>query len=211
MPPVSRPLLIINLRGMSHSLKDQLLGLGFKSTPSPVRKPEDAPRRGPKTESRNPHRAAAQMAKPAAAKLPAEIDLAKAFALRSQQEKHERERAEQAKQAAAQQKKAAKEKVGTLLHNAQLNSVEADIARHFAYGGKIKRIYVTAAQLSALNSGALGVVQFNGRYCLTSREVTLQVRELLPALVALYCDGNEESLPEGYDDPKFQVPDDLIW
>ena len=54
-------------------------------------------------------------------------------------------------------------------------------------------------------------MQFNGRYCLVSKDVTLAVRALLPSLVALYCDGNEESLPEGYDDPRFQVPDDLIW
>jgi uncharacterized protein YaiL (DUF2058 family) len=57
----------------------------------------------------------------------------------------------------------------------------------------------------------LGVVQFNGRYCLVAKDVVLGVREALPALVALYCDGSEESLPEGYDDPQFQVPDDLVW
>ena len=119
--------------------------------------------------------------------------------------------AEQAKQMAAQQKKAAKEQVGKLLDGGILNAADAEIARHFSYGGKIKRIYVTGGQLSALNAGELGVVQYNGRYCLTPRETVLAVRALLPSLVALYCDGNEEVLPEGYDDPKFQVPDNLIW
>lgn len=196
---------------MSHSLKDQLLGLGFKPAPKPERKP-DAPARPPskpahpKTSGRVKH-----TAKPRHAKSQEEIDLAKAFALRTQHEKRERELAEQAKQAAARQKKLSKEQVGKLLEGGILNVEEADIPRHFSYGGKIKRIYVTAAQLTALNAGELGVVQFNGRYCLTSRKTALAVRDLLPSLVALYCDGNEESLPEGYDDPKFQIPDDLIW
>lgn len=196
---------------MSHSLKDQLLGLGFKPAPKPERKPgaplrPSAPTVHPKTSgsARNP-------GKPKPRQSQEEIDLAKAFALRTLQEKRERDLAEQAKQLAAQQKKIAKEKIGKLLEGSILNAADADIARHFSYGGKIKRIYVTAEQLGALNGGELGVVQFNGRYCLTSRDTTLAVRSLLPALVALYCDGNEESLPEGYDDPKFQVPDDLIW
>lgn len=196
---------------MSHSLKDQLLGLGFKPAPKTERRPDKAPHppgkpaRG-KTVERTGH-----SGKPKPKQSQEEIDLARAFALRTQQEKREREMAEQAKQAAALQKKISKEQVGKLLEGGILNVADADIARHFSYGGKIKRIYVTAAQLAALNAGELGVVQFNGRYCLTTRENTLAVRELLPSLVALYCDGNEESLPEGYDDPKFQVPDDLIW
>ncbi|MFM1783684.1 MAG: hypothetical protein RIS14_1437, partial [Pseudomonadota bacterium] len=44
---------------------------------------------------------------------------------------------------AAQQKKAAKEQVGKLLDGGILNAADAEIARHFSYGGKIKRIYVT--------------------------------------------------------------------
>lgn len=196
---------------MSNSLKDQLLGLGFKQAPKPERKPQASARSTPeaiqpKTPGRTRH---AVMPKPRQTR--EEIDLAKAFALRTQQEKRERDAAEQAKQLAARQKQAAKEQVGKLLDGGILNAADADIARHFSYGGKIKRIYVTAGQLSALNAGELGVVQYNGRYCLVSRETVLAVRALLPSLVALYCDGNEESLPEGYDDPKFRVPDDLIW
>ena len=193
---------------MSHSLKDQLLDLGFKPVPKPERRPDKAPH-PPGKKART--KSSGHPGKPKPKQSQEEIDLAKAFALRTQQEKCERDLAEQAKQAAALQKKISKEQVGKLLEGGILNVAEADIARHFSYGGKIKRIYVTAAQLAALNAGELGVVQFNGRYCLTTRETTLAVRELLPSLVALYCDGNEESLPEGYDDPKYQVPDDLIW
>lgn len=194
---------------MSDSLKDQLLGLGFKPAPKserrPVPKPArvQPPRSGPKS--------GGGQTKPRPSGASEEMDLAKAFALRSAQEKREREQAEREKQEKALAKKQAKEAVTRLLEGKALNSETADIARHFMYAGKIKRVYVTPEQLTALNAGELGVVQFNGRYCLVSKDVTLAVRDLLPALVALYCDGNEESLPDDYADPKYQVPDDLIW
>lgn len=191
---------------MSSSFKDQLLGLGFKTSLNPVHKPK------PARPQEQAHAARPKNSAPhAKAKSQQEIDLAKAFALRNQQEKREREAAERDKQESARQKKLAKETVTKLLEGQTLNSPDADIARHFSYGGKIKRLYVTPGQLSALNAGELGIVQHNGRYCLVSKDVTLAVRALLPSLVALYCDGDEESLPEGYDDPRFQIPDDLIW
>lgn len=203
---------------MSQSLKDQLLGLGFSA---PVSKPPvQAQHSGKKPNAKHsvskagaPKKQHKSSVRPQANAAAAgnEMDLAKAFALRSQYEKRERERLEAEKQAAALLKKQAKEKVVRLLDGQLLNEADADIARHFSYGGKIRRIYVTAEQLLALNAGDLGVVQLNGRFCLVSKEVAMAVREALPALLALYCDGNEEALPEGYDDPRFQVPDDLIW
>lgn len=203
---------------MSQSLKDQLLGLGFSAPVSkaPVQaqhnnKKTHAKQPGSKAGSpRNQHKSSVRP-KAHTATASNEMDLAKAFALRTQHEKRERERIEAEKQAAALLKKQAKEKVVRLLDGQLLNAADADIARHFSYGGKIRRIYVTAEQLPALNAGDLGVVQLNGRFCLVSKEVAMAVREALPALLALYCDGNEEALPEGYDDPRFQVPDDLIW
>ena len=191
---------------MSDSLKDQLLGLGFKPAPKPERRPAPKPsphpaRSGPKAgQGRGKPRPSAE-----------EMDLAKAFALRSAQEKREREQAEREKQEKALAKRQAKEAVARLLEGQALNSDTAEIARHFMYGGKIKRIYVTPEQLAALNAGELGIVQFNGRYCLVPKDVALAVRDRLPALLALYCDGSEESLPDDYADPKYQVPDDLIW
>ena len=195
---------------MSNSLKDQLLGLGFKSAPRAEPKPAPARPEQQNRQSRD-RKPGKPQAKTKTPQSQHDIDLAKAFALRKEQEKRERESVEREKLAAALHKKQAKESVAKLLEGQVLNAVDADITRHFSYGGKIKRIYVNAAQLALLNAGQLGIVQFNGRYCLTSKDITLAVRELLPSLVALYCDGNEEALPEGYDDPQFQVPDDLIW
>ena len=199
---------------MSNSLKDQLLGLGFKTVPQAEREPKPKPKPKVKQDPlRKPPMGKSPVNKSGQARPESqeELDLAKAYAMRKQLELREREAAERAKQEAALQKKQAKEAVARMLEGQIQNSPDADIARHFAYGGKIKRVHVTPEQLSALNAGHLGVVQFNGRYCLVSRDITLAVRERMPALVSLYCDGNEEKLPEGYDDPRFEVPDDLIW
>jgi uncharacterized protein YaiL (DUF2058 family) len=193
---------------MSDSLKDQLLGLGFKPVAKTDSKAASSRPESNKRQTGNPKHSKPL---PVKSKSSQDIDLAKAFALRSQQDKQERERAEIEKREASERKKLAKEAVAKLLQGQILNVADADIARHFSYGGKIKRIYVTTEQLPLLNSGMLGVVQFNGRYCLVDKDVVLGVRDALPALVALYCDGSEEQLPEGYDDPQFQVPDDLVW
>lgn len=193
---------------MGDSLKDQLLGLGFKSAPKVETKPaiERSAHNGNAPRNRKPR--SPQAKRPETQQ---EIDLAKAFALRKQQEQRERERLEREKQAVALHKKQAKDSVAKLLEGQILNAADAEIARHFSYGGKIKRIYVNAEQLPLLNSGSLGVVQFNGRYCLVAKDIALAVRDLLPSLLALYCDGNEQALPADYDDPRFQVPDDLVW
>ncbi|MBS9727004.1 DUF2058 family protein, partial [Stutzerimonas stutzeri] len=103
-----------------------------------------------------------------------EMDLAKAYAIRAQREKEERIETERLKQEEARVRREAKAKLEELLKDKGLNAEDADIARHFPYGGKIKRIYVTAEQLTALNAGELGVVQLNGRYLLVTAEVLAQ-------------------------------------
>ena len=209
---------------MSDSLRDQLLGLGFKPAPKPERKPEarkqDARRPGPRPpgkgaapaprtgpggkdgpQARTPHKPRPQ----------GDIDLAKAYAIRSQREKEERIEAERLKQEEARQRREARAKLDALLKDKALNQAEADIARHFPYGGKIKRIYVTADQLKALNAGELGVVQQNGRYLLVTSDVLAEAEAIFAAAVALKVDPNATAEEDPYADPKYQVPDDLVW
>ena len=113
---------------MSNSLKDQLLGLGFKPAPKPERKPEASVRPSPKAVQPKTTDRIRHGGKPKPRQTREEIDLARAFALRTQHEKRERDAAEQAKQMAAQQKKAAKEQVGKLLDGGILNAADAEIA-----------------------------------------------------------------------------------
>ena len=193
---------------MSDSLRDQLLGLGFKPAPKPERKPAAKPPVSKQEQARRPH----PQARPASPrKTREEIDLAKAYALRAQREKDERIEAERKKQEEARQRREAKAKLAELLQGQALNVADADIARHFGYGGKIKRIYVNEAQLRALNAGELGVVQLDGRYLLVTAALLARAEAIFPQAVALKVDPNAPAEADPYADPKYQVPDDLVW
>jgi uncharacterized protein YaiL (DUF2058 family) len=98
-----------------------------------------------------------------------------------------------------------------LLKDKSLNDPNAEIARHFPYGGKIKRIHVNAGQLKALNAGELGVVQQNGRYLLVTAALLAEAEGIFPACVALKVDPDASAEDDPYADPQYQVPDDLVW
>lgn len=215
---------------MTDSLRDQLLGLGFKPAPKPERKPEHKPERKPDSRADNRHAGnkptgkpagrpgqgarpnhAPRAAQPKPARSREEMDLAKAYAIRAQKEKDERIEAERQKQEEARVRREAKARVDELLKGKSLNDPNAEIARHFPYGGKIKRIHVNAEQLKALNAGELGVVQQNGRYLLVAAALLAEAESIFPACVALKVDPNAPAGDDPYADPQYQVPDDLIW
>ena len=200
---------------MSGSLRDQLMGLGFKPAPKPEPKPEAKKSPHPGQHARRnegrgkpPHQGKPS---PHAGKPRGEMDLGKAYAIRAQKEKDERIAAEKTRQEEAQRKREGKAKLAELLKTATLNDAAAEVARHFEYGGKIRRVYVTAAQLTALNAGELAVVQQGGRYHLVSAAHGREADALLPGVLALVVDPNAPVTEENYADPKFQVPDDLVW
>ena len=203
---------------MSNSLKDQLLGLGFSAPKPEPRKPQPAKKTG---QGGKPAHAQANR-KPGGKPAPhkpqlqkgmrrEDIDLAKAYAIRAQKEKDERIEAERLKQEEARKRREAKAKLAGVLVGKSLNAAEAEHVRHFEYGGKIKRIHVTAEQLKALNAGLLGVVQQDGRYLLVDADVLAQAEAIFAPAVALKVDPNAPSQDDPYSDPKYQVPDDLTW
>lgn len=245
---------------MTESLRDQLLGLGFKPAPKPEPKPDRPAERKPggKPPGRPQHPARGQRlpgarderrqhaggkpgGKPSGTGAPTatgaapgnkatpqggpggqrganrparsreDIDLAKAYAIRAQREKQERIEAERLKQEQARLRREARAKVDALIAGKTLNDPAAELVRHFPYGGKIKRIHVTAEQLGALNAGQLGIVQQAGRYLLVTAALLDEVEAVFPAAVALRVDPNATAEEDPYADPKYQVPDDLIW
>ncbi|HEY0662630.1 MAG TPA: DUF2058 family protein [Lysobacter sp.] len=220
---------------MTDSLRDQLLGLGFKPAPKAERAPERKSAQKPahrhdhkprRPEGERPQAAGRGAAKPEqrkaggpprtrtdnrAPRTREEIDLAKAYAIRAQREKDERIAAEQAKQEEARKRREARARLTELVKGKGLNAGDAEIARHFPYGGKIKRVYVTEPQLKALNAGELGVLQLDGRYVLVSAELIAQAEEIFPAAIALKVDPNAPAAEDPYADPQYQVPDDLVW
>ena len=220
---------------MSNSLRDQLLGLGYKPAPKPEpvpverksheRKSHEPKDRGPKGQppggGRNESRGKPAQARPGQTRPPnsaprparsrEEIDLAKAYALRAQKEKDDRIQAERIKQEEAKVRREAKALLAILLKDKALNDPAAEIARHFQYGGKIKRIHVNAEQLKALNAGELGVAQMDGRYLLVPVALLLEAEAIFPAAVALKVDPEASPAEDPYSDPAYQVPDDLVW
>ena len=225
---------------MSDSLRDQLLGLGFKPAPAPARqhtpaaKPHGAkPAHGKPAHGKPPHGAKPAHGKPPHGAKPAhgrpshgakpahgqpqrarsreEIDLAKAYAIRAQREKDERIEAERLKQEEARKRREAKVALTEFLKDKGVNDAAAEIARHFEYGGKIKRIYVNEAQLKALNAGELGVVQMDGRYLLVDAATLAQAEAIFAPAIALKVDPNAPAQDDPYSDPQYQVPDDLVW
>ena len=249
---------------MTDTLRDQLLGLGFKPAPKPEKPPHrdgagghaqrpntsrqntsrpptsradasrpNPPRAGaqntgaanagkpnagrphPNAPGRKPEHGRAQANRPQHSpgkpRTREDIDLAKAYAIRAQREKDERIEAERLKQDDARKRREAKIKLAELLKDKGLNDANADIARHFDYGGKIKRIHVTADQLKSLNAGELGVVQLDGRYLLVSAALLAQAEAIFAPAVALKVDMNAPATDHPYADPQFQVPDDLVW
>ena len=184
---------------MTDSLRDQLLGLGFKAPAKPANPAKPAPARA-RNAARNERRKPA----PARPSRPRDdIDLAKAYAIRAQKEKDERIAAEREKQEAARVRREARAKLASRLEGKSLNDPAADIARHFEYGGKIKRIHVTADQLKALNTGVLGVVQVDGRYLLVDAATLAEAEAIFPPAVALKVDPDAPAEDD--------IPPDLVW
>lgn len=213
---------------MSDSLKDQLLALGFKAPPksaAPAAKSGQGHKTGPATKAgppgkraaahgagtgrpearrddRRPARPPAERAR-GAARDAAEIDLAKAYALRARLEREEKERLDREAAEKARLKAERKAQVAKLLDGAELNLVEAEHPRNFEYSGKIRRVYVDAAQLAAINRGELGVVQHKGRFLVVTCALAREVHAIEPALLALLVDPDSASPDD--------VPPDLVW
>jgi len=196
---------------MADSLRDQLRALGL------VKKPEERPRERPahtsggrdakdagaagKPQGARPRKPRAQEAK--VQREPREPDLAQAYAARAREERAEKERIERENQERARDKRERRAKLATLLEGKALNVADADVARHFTHGSKIRRVYVTAEQLLALNNGELGVVQKDGRYLLVSRETALATHPISAEAMVL--------LPDPDASVEDDIPPDLIW
>lgn len=178
---------------MSQSIRDQLLGLGFKQKPKAEKPRPKKPRKR----------------KPQVATDDGEFDLAKAYAVRAKQEKAEKKAAIEEQKRKAEAKRRAKKAVEDLLKDKAQNVADADVPRHFEHLGKIRRVYVTADQLTAINAGDLSVVMHQGSYLVVTTELAKQVAEHIPRLLALTVDPNAEgSAAEACTDG---VPDDLMW
>lgn len=188
---------------MAESLRDQLLKSGLASQLKPAK---PTPVHASKPRSPGGDKSPGQSPAPKRTQKPRDrddIDLGKAFALRNQADARERQRAQQEQERRSREKKERRLKLASAVAGKSINADDADVARHFQHGDKIRRIYVTATQLPMLNRGELAVVQHSGRLLLVTREVAMEVQAIDPDQVLLLVD------PDQPDDD--DVPADLIW
>jgi len=190
---------------MADSLRDQLLKSGLvqklkaEKNSSPLqKKPVELAAKPSASKSVSQHQAKSTQ------KSREELDLAQAYRLRARQEQEERQTADREAAERARAKKERKEKLARLLHDKALNDPNADVPRHFPHGSKIRRIYCTAAQLTQLNQGELGVVQRAGRYLLVTHSVALEAQQIQPEALVLLVDPTAPTDEDG-------IPTDLIW
>jgi len=224
---------------MGLSLRDQLLQAGFtqsKPEPKPQPKPEarrehsSQQRRGggpgqpqpqrrdgrPQTQqARRPEERKPEAPRPPREPKPGgEPSLAHAYQIRAETEKREREEAQKRAQEEAARKREQRLKLGALVAGKAQNNPAGEHARNFFYGKKIRKVNVTPEQFQMLNTGELGVAQVDGRFMILSPELIREVLVLAPQHVALFVPegiGASTNPDDDYSDPRFQVPDDLVW
>ncbi len=224
---------------MGLSLRDQLLQAGFtqsKPEPKPQPKPEarsghpSQQRRGggpgqPAQQRRDNRPQAQQQRQPEERKAPApkppreakiggEPSLAHAYQIRAETEKREREEAQKRAQEEAARKREQRLKLAALVAGKAQNTPAGEHARNFFYGKKIRKVNVTPEQFQMLNAGELGVAQVDGRFMVLSPELIREVLVLAPQHVALFVPegiGASTNPDDDYSDPRFNVPDDLVW
>ena len=188
---------------MSESLRDQLLKSGLAKKLKPEAKPaaKAPPPKHQQHARQQPPRP--PNARPQQPQKKDDVDLARAYAMRAKVDRDERESAQREAERIAREKKERKTKLMTLLNGKALNNSDADVARHFPHGNKIRRVYCTKVQLEKLNRGELAVVQLAGRYLLVDKDIALQAQAIQPESLVLLCDPNAPA-----DD---DVPADLVW
>ncbi len=224
---------------MGLSLRDQLLQAGFtqsKPEPKPQPKPEarrehsSQQRRGggpgqpqpqrrdgrPQTQqARRPEERKPEAPRPPREPKPGgEPSLAHAYQIRAETEKREREEAQKRAQEEAARKREQRLKLAALVAGKAQNNPAGEHARNFFYGKKIRKVNVTPEQFQMLNTGELGVAQVDGRFMILSPELIREVLVLAPQHVALFVPegiGASTNPDDDYSDPRFQVPDDLVW
>ena len=190
---------------MSKSLQDQLLALGIanekpKKTRQPSRRtPDNADQRlgagsSPKKRQGQGIQAAGD-----------EVSLDRAYALRKQEEKKQADTARKRKQAEDRRRRQLNKEIRAIVGKHRLNVTKAEVARHFMYRGRIRKINLTPDQLKALNAGELGIAYLSGGYHLLAPEHVEAVRKLSAEHVPDLASGNSEKTEE------FPVPDDLTW
>jgi uncharacterized protein YaiL (DUF2058 family) len=176
---------------MADSLQDQLRALGLAKN-KPKKRPNE------KTAKKRKRSA------PSKGQKGGEVSLDQAYALRRREEQKQADRARRKKQAEDRQRREINRAIKAIVSAHRKNSEKADIARHFMFRDRIRKVYVTREQQKALGAGALGIVYLSGGYHLLEAEQLEAVRKISVEHVVELPDAAE-------DEDDHPVPDDLVW
>ena len=152
---------------MGDSLQDQLLALGLAK--------DKPPKRGKKKAARRPGGRPPQVRKASG-----EMSLDKAWALREKAEQSAADKARKRKQAEDRRRREINQRIREIVDAQRLNVAEADVARHFMFRGRIRKLYVTPEQNRSLTAGELGLVYLTGGYHVLAPDALEAVRAIDP-------------------------------
>jgi uncharacterized protein YaiL (DUF2058 family) len=150
---------------MADSLQDQLRALGLAK--------QQERRKGPPRRKKS----AAPRKRDVAT---GEIPLDKAYALREKSEQRAADQARKRKQAEDRRRREINQRIREIVEAQRQNVADAEVARHFMFRGRIRKLYVTPEQNRALTEGELGLVYLTGGYHLLAPEALDAVRAIDP-------------------------------
>ena len=167
---------------MADSLQDQLRALGLAKQSER----RERPRRGKKPPAPARRGAAGS-----------EIPLDKAWALREKAEQSAADKARKRKQAEDRRRREINQRIREVVDAQRLNVAEADVARHFMFRGRIRKLYVTPEQNRSLTAGELGLVYLTGGYHVLAPAALEAVRAIDPEhVVDLGGDADADDSPD---------------
>jgi uncharacterized protein len=180
---------------MGLSLRDQLLAAGLLN--------EKQAKQG----KREQHQQRKEQAKKAAPVL----DEQALAAQRAAAEKRERDLVANRQLVEKADEKARRAQIRELVDKHRLPRVESDESYNFVAGKKIKRMPVDAALRAKLISGAVVIVNCEGRYEIVPAAIAERIRQRDPKVLisAQPADAPKADDNDPYKD--YVVPDDLIW
>ncbi len=209
---VQLPPHVVRRRIVADSLRDQLVKAGL-ATSAQAKKAERSNRAG-ETAKRHDKAKGKAKGKDEPSSLTQQV---KAKAAQQRAEKAARDKAIAQVRNAKSEAKAKQAQVRQLIaQNDQRTKVNDDeaVPYNFVHGQKIKKIHVTKAQLEALSSGRLIVVNNNGIYHFVDEKVAEQIAARDPKrIIVAHNNANKNATPSADDEyyAKFAIPDDIDW
>jgi len=154
---------------------------------------------------------AREQAKARHGKQPAAPTQSQRDAERARQEKAERDRALARARNEQARKRELHAQARQMIADGRIRP-DGDRAYRFNVDGGIRTLSINDTQAIQLASGALVIARLDDSFVLLTRAHLVKIRERDPdAIVLDHGNAAQDKDEDGYDDPKYAIPDDLVW